>query len=55
MVKVEAGLTIIAGRSRRFREQKKYKKCFPPVEGPLESHFFLLRKREERGLKAGDG
>lgn len=47
MVKVEAALTVIAGQSRRSREQKN-KECFPLVEGPLEPHLFSLRNREER-------
>lgn len=53
MVKVEAGLTIIAGKSRQSREQKN-KKCFSPIEGPLKPHLFLLRKQEERELEVGD-
>lgn len=43
------------GEVSTISRAKKKKKCFPSIEGPLEPHPFLLRKREERGLKAGDG
>ena len=51
---MEADLTIIAKKSRLFREQKN-KEYFPPVEDPLQPHLFSVRKQEERRSEVEEG